>query len=155
MIDVEAFYTRYSPMVLRRCRRLLRDEHLALDAMQETFMQVLRNKSTLQEIAPSSLLFRIATNICLNRLRTVRRHPETPDETLLASVMDAVDNEHATSIRERLAKIFSGEEHSTLTMAVLHFVDGMTLEETAREMQMSVSGVRKRLGGLKLRAVQP
>ena len=30
-------------------------------------------------------------------------------------------------------------------MAVLHYVDGMTLEEVARHVGLSVSGVRKRL----------
>ena len=31
-LDVEALSLRYGPMVLRRCRRLLRDEDEALDA---------------------------------------------------------------------------------------------------------------------------
>jgi RNA polymerase sigma-70 factor (ECF subfamily) len=34
-------------------------------------------------------------------------------------------------------------------MAVLHHVDGMTLEQVARECGMSISGVRKRLRGLR------
>jgi RNA polymerase sigma-70 factor (ECF subfamily) len=34
-------------------------------------------------------------------------------------------------------------------MAVLHLVDGLTLEEVAAEMGLSVSGVRKRLRTLK------
>ena len=34
-------------------------------------------------------------------------------------------------------------------MAVLHYVDGLTLEEVAEETGMSVSGVRKRLRGLR------
>ena len=34
-------------------------------------------------------------------------------------------------------------------MAVLHYVDGMTLEQVAHECGMSVSGVRKRLRGLR------
>jgi len=34
-------------------------------------------------------------------------------------------------------------------MAVLHYVDGMTLEEVARETGYSVSGVRKRLRALR------
>jgi RNA polymerase sigma-70 factor (ECF subfamily) len=38
-------------------------------------------------------------------------------------------------------------------MAVLHYVDGMTLEQVARECGLSVSGVRKRLRAL--RAVPP
>jgi RNA polymerase sigma-70 factor (ECF subfamily) len=31
----------------------------------------------------------------------------------------------------------------------LHYVDGMTLEQVANEVSMSVSGVRKRLRGLR------
>ena len=34
-------------------------------------------------------------------------------------------------------------------MAILHYVDGLTLEETAKMMKMSVSGVRKRLALLR------
>jgi RNA polymerase sigma-70 factor (ECF subfamily) len=34
-------------------------------------------------------------------------------------------------------------------MAVLHYLDGMTLEQVARECRMSISGVRKRLRALR------
>jgi RNA polymerase sigma-70 factor (ECF subfamily) len=37
-------------------------------------------------------------------------------------------------------------------MAMLHYVDGLTLEETAARSGLSVSGVRKRLAGLKARS---
>ncbi len=40
-------------------------------------------------------------------------------------------------------------------MAVMHWVDGMTHEEVAREFGMSVSGVRKRLRQLQARIRQP
>ena len=44
-----------------------------------------------------------------------------------------------------LDRIFAREQASTRTMAVLHLLDGMTLQEVANEVGMSVSGVRKRL----------
>ena len=62
-VDVEQFYRKYGPMVLRRCRSLLRDEDAALDAMQDVFVQVLRKQEALHDTAPSSLLYRIATNV--------------------------------------------------------------------------------------------
>ncbi len=61
-LDVDALYRAYAPMVLRRCRRLLKDEQLALDAMQDTFVQLLRHEKKLEQVAASSLLYRIATN---------------------------------------------------------------------------------------------
>ena len=53
--------------------------------------------------------------------------------------------------RGLLAKIFSKEQESTRTIATLHYVDGMTLEETAETVGLSVSGVRKRLRTLQAR----
>jgi RNA polymerase sigma-70 factor, ECF subfamily len=40
---------------------------------------------------------------------------------------------------------------STRVMAVLHYLDGLTLEEVSAEVGLSVSGVRKRLRGLQER----
>jgi AcrR family transcriptional regulator len=52
-----------------------------------------------------------------------------------------------------LDRLFRRHPESTRTMAVLHHVDGMTLEQVARECGMSVSGVRKRLRD-RLRALE-
>jgi len=51
--------------------------------------------------------------------------------------------------RRVLKRLFGLHEESTRPMAVLHLLDGMTLEEVAAEVGMSVSGVRKRLRGLR------
>ncbi len=55
-LDVESLYKKYGPMVLRRCRSLLLDEEQALDAMQETFVKLIRYRERLTEKAPSSML---------------------------------------------------------------------------------------------------
>lgn len=148
-VQAETLYRKYGPMVLRRCRQLLRDEHVAQDAMHDVFVKVLQNEARLDARAPSSLLFRIATNVCLNRLRTEKRHPETRDDELLMQIASAEDAGAKSEARSFLTRLFSREQESTQTMAVLRWVDGMTLEEVAREVGMSVSGVRKRLRGLR------
>ena len=50
-----------------------------------------------------------------------------------------------------LDRLFGREPVTTRTMAVLHYVDGLTYEEVARETRLSVSGVRKRLRRLRQR----
>lgn len=149
MADVDQLYRTYGPMVLRRCRTLLRDEELALDAMQEVFVQVLRRGDTFQVDAPSSLLWTIATNTCLNRIRSARRRPETPDQDLLMRIAAAPDVDGRWVAASVLDRLFAREQHSTRTMAVLHLLDGMTLEQVATETGLSVSGVRKRLRTLR------
>ena len=148
-IDVDQAYRRYGPMVLRRCRRLLRTEEEAADAMQDVFVQLLRHQERLDEAAPSSLLFRIATNVCLNRIRSKKRRPEDASDELLLRIATADDPAERAQSRSFLDRIFSRQQPSSRTIAVLHLLDGMTLEEVAREVGMSVSGVRKRLRLLK------
>lgn len=150
-LDVEGLYRRYGPMVLRRCRRLLQNEDKALDAMQDTFVAVLRHEKRLTAAAPSSLLYRIATNTCLNILRSERRKPQLSGDEMLLNIAAADDPEATVLNRHTIDRIFRNEKPSTRVMAVLHYVDGMTLEEVAREVGLSVSGVRKRLRTLKAR----
>lgn len=149
--DVEALYRRYGPMVLRRCRFLLRDEHQAVDAMQDVFVNVLRNRDGLTGEAPSALLHKVATNVCLNRMRSARRKPQDSDEELLLRIAALDDLEEKTAAQRLLERLFGNEPASSRTIAVLHLVDGMTLEETAAQVGLSVSGVRKRLRTLKAR----
>lgn len=152
MLDVEALYRKYGPMVLRRCRSLLRDEEKACDAMQESFVRLLRRKDSLSGEAPSSLLYCIATNVCLNVLRAEKRRPTLPGGELLEGIAGSDDPAALGDARHLIDGIFEGEAASTRTMAVLHYVDGLTLEETAARVGLSVSGLRKRLRGLRERS---
>jgi len=117
--------------------------------MQDVFVQLLRHQDRLGDGAPSSLLYRMATNVCLNRLRSKRRRPEDPDLDLVLRIAKTTGEEERQVSRGLLSRIFGGEKESTQAIAVMHLLDGMTLEEVAREVGMSVSGVRKRLRTLK------
>ena len=144
-LDINQLYRRYGSMVFRRCRQLLKDEGEAKDAMQDTFVKLIQAQETLDQEFPSSLLYRIATHASLNRIRTRKRHPEDRDEQLLFNIADESDLENAFFAGSFLSRLFGQGEESTRVMAVLHFVDGLTLEEVAEECGLSVSGVRKRL----------
>ncbi len=151
-IDVSDYYQRYGPMVLRRCRQLLKEQTKAEDAMHDVFVELLRREGQLHEQAPSSLLYRIATNVSLNRLRSERRRPVTSDDSLLDRIAALGDGEGEGSVsaaRQLLGRLFGSEPESTRVIAVLHLQDGLTLEQVAEEVQMSVSGVRKRLRRLR------
>jgi RNA polymerase sigma factor (sigma-70 family) len=142
-------------MVLRRCQKLLRSDAQAQDAMQDVFVAVLSHEERLDQRAPAGLLLRIATNVCLNRLRAVRRRPESPGEDLLMRIAGSAP-EGQILARGVLGRLFGDGPlaASTQTIAVMHLVDGMTLEEVAAEAGLSVSGVRKRLRTLRSRLVE-
>lgn len=151
-LDVEQLYRKYGPMVLRRCRQLLRDEHAAQDALHDVFVSALDKSERLRQEYPSSLLYTMATNHCLNRLRERARRPVEPDERVLLDIASHDEGHDGFVWRNLLDRLFGREQASTRVMAVLHYLDGFTLEQVAAETGLSVSGVRKRLRGLRERA---
>lgn len=143
-------YETYAPMVYRRCRAMLKDDAEAKDLMQNVFLRVYERMDSLDLSQPSSLFWNTATRLCLNRIRDLNRRGLNVDSSeLLLNIACAEDD--GLEARSVLSRIFSREQESTRTMAVLHYVDGMTLEETAETVGLSVSGVRKRLRSLQAR----
>jgi len=144
-VDVDTWYRSYGPMVLRRCRTLLKNEEEAVEAMQDTFVQVIRYSDRLDGRAPSSLLYRIATNVCFNRIRSRTRRPEDPVGEKLVAIARVAMPEQRSVARELLDQVFGGQPDSTATIAVMHLLEGHTHQEVADAVGLSVSGVRKRL----------
>ncbi len=128
---------------------MLKDEERARDAMHDVFVRLMKYEHQLKDTYPSSLLYTMATNICLNIIRSRKLEPDTGVDERLLDIAKSKEPEAGGGARLLLQKLFKKEQASTRTMAVLHYLDGMTLEETAREVKLSVSGVRKRLRNLR------
>lgn|SRR5574344_227159 len=158
VVTIESFdslYREYGPMVLRRCRFLLKDEEKAVDAMQDVFVRIIEYRVKLSSVC-SSLFYTTASHVCLNKIRSdnIRRGPAFDDVAELIKDNAAEMQEDIVDTKMLLDTIFEGTKDKTREMAELHYVDGYTLEETAQKMHMSVSGVRKRLDLLKKKAVE-
>lgn len=154
ILDRMAFsklYEAYAPMVFRRCVFLLKDDSEAKDMVQNVFLRVYERVESLDLSQPSSLLWNTATRLCLNRIRDKKRRGLDVDSSELLLTIACAEEDDGREAGGILARIFSKEQESTRTIATLHYVDGMTLEETAETVGLSVSGVRKRLRTLQAR----
>jgi len=152
-IDVAAWYEKYAPMVIRRCRRILGNGDDALDAVHDVFVNLLRAQPQLHGRFPSSLLYTMATNICLNRLK--KRKRESPQDIsaegapLFLSVDEGFDQVEAELILEAILK---DESEMNRAICFMYHADGMTLKEIGEAVGLSVTGVYKRLEAFKSRA---
>ena len=148
--DFDALYRQYGPMVLRRCRTLLKNEDKALDAMQDVFVRLIERKEKISKVC-SSFLYTTATNVCLNKIRAdkLRSGPEFDVVAELIEDTNSAAGEERIESSIVLECIFSERDTKDRQIAILHYLDGYTLEETAAAMKMSISGVRKRLEKLK------
>ena len=155
MEDFSALYEKYGPMVLRRCRYILKDEEKALDAMQDVFVRILEKETQITSVC-SSLFYTVATRVCLNKIRSDKLRSGPQIDNLLTEIADnaTANHEEVTNTSLLLDQIFATSKPDTREMAILHYLDGYTLEETAKKMTMSVSGVRKRLRLLREKALE-
>jgi RNA polymerase sigma-70 factor (ECF subfamily) len=153
-------------MVFRRCSSLLKNEDEAMDAVQDVFVNLLRYKKNLHGQFMSSLLYTMATNICLNILRQRKRQGVMSDSRTLSLSMfnQGVDDKPVIepgSFDPEFEKventmlmdvIFQDESETTRTICFLYHCDNMTLQEVADITGMSISGVRKKLLAFSARA---
>ena len=152
-IDVAAWYEKYGPMVIRRCRKILGNGEDALDAVHDVFINLLKGETRLHGQYPSSLLYTMATNVCLNRLRKKKRESlmdfSGEGEALFFSADEGFDQVDAELILEWIMK---DESEMNRAICFMYHADGMTLGEIGEAVGLSVSGVRKRLEAFKSRA---
>ena len=87
----EELYRRHAPRVLGLARRMVTSAEDAEDAVQDVFLAVFRKLNTFRgESSLSTWLYRLAMNVCLDRLRS-RGHRER-------KVTDAYDTEDADHV---------------------------------------------------------
>jgi RNA polymerase sigma-70 factor (ECF subfamily) len=166
-INVAAWYEKYGPMVIRRCRKILGNSEDALDAVHDVFVNLLQAQPRLHGQYPSSLLYTMATNICLNRLRKNKREvahsaavnwqrgdgspPDysSSDEALFSCVDEGFDQVDAKLLMEVILK---DESEMNRAICFMYHADGMTLREVGEAVGLSIAGVKKRLDAFKVRA---
>jgi len=151
-IDIEDCYNKYAPMVFRRCMTMLGNEDDALDAAQDVFVNLLRYRKRLHGKFPSSLLYTIATNTCLNRIR--RRKFQEKDFGDHHDSESAVHDHEFEKIENGMMMdiILQNETETTRSILFMYHGDGMTLREISQLTGLSVSGVRKRILSFNARA---
>jgi len=140
---VDQLYRAYGPAVLRRARAILRDEEQARDVMQEAFIQAMEAGGRFRgDASPMTWMYRITTNLCLNRIRDHGRRSRLLEENAKA---DEAAPAAAPDDRLTLAAILRGVPEHLREIAVYHYVDHMSHDEIARIIGTSRRTIGNRL----------
>lgn len=116
---VASLVEEYSAALYRVAYSVTRNAAEAEDAVQETFLRVLRHEDQLSELRnPRVWLVRITWNIVLDRKRRAKTHPETDDLTEIARLLPS----GGASADERVIAI---EQHAR----VLAMIDRLPAKE--------------------------
>ena len=140
--------------LLRKAQQLLRryiaamtkDEHVASEVLQEVLIIIYRRIGTLREpraFAPWAR--RVAARQVFRSLRanaTDRRFVDELPET--AAAPDA-ENDSADDLRERLPVLLTRISPASRAVLVMHYLEGLSIDETAAILDISVGTAKSRL----------
>jgi RNA polymerase sigma-70 factor, ECF subfamily len=153
---VEAMAAQHMVMVFRIAWSILRNHHDAEDAVQETFLKVLKFRDRLDEIEnPKTWLARIAWTTALDRrsrrrvIPDMRANQEVADEELLARLPDATlpleQRLAAQEMQQLLERLIAGLPDDLRQPLELSTVQELNSTEIAEVMKIPAQSVRTRL----------
>lgn len=143
--DEEAFselYRSYRDWVYGLAWRFLKDEGLAQDVVQETFVYLIKKLPTLElTVRLTTFLYPVVKNLSLNLLRV--RRPHDPGELLL---LEAPESERSSSSRlDDLRCVMEVLPIEQAEVLMMRFIEDMPLAEIAHALDIPVGTVKSRL----------
>jgi RNA polymerase sigma-70 factor, ECF subfamily len=158
--DIAAFeelVKRYDRKVFRIAQHLLQNREDAQDAVQEAFLRAFQHLGQFQESAKfSTWLIRIAMNQSLMMLRKRRAAKEisndynfqSEEDNIPLEVVDWAPNPEelyrTSELREILRKTLQELSMGLRMVFVLRDIEGLSLEQTAEVLDLSVTAVKAR-----------
>ena len=145
-ILIESLFKKYSNVLYHRCYSLLNDKAEAEDALQDTFINAYKSLNSFKlENSYLSWLFKIATNVCFNYLRTKKRKgfdKVKEADNLAEPINNSNGNIH---IRQILENLTSKLDEKNVYVFIAYYHDGMKQHEIAEHLGISRRAVVKRL----------
>jgi RNA polymerase sigma factor (sigma-70 family) len=140
----------HRPMVIRVCRRLLRNNEDAEDAAQDVILRLYEKLDQLDQDAPlAPWLYRMTVNVCFDLIR--KRRPQEPFEQQ-QFVYESVERSLIVRERTRAVEIalerLPVKERSAL---VLREVEGLSTREVAEALGSTEATVRSQIYQARLR----
>ncbi len=153
---VTDLYRRFGPVVYDRARSLLNDKEEAWEVTQETFVVFVEKYERVEKDSEAfALLYRIATNLAMTRLRERMHRSKRLAQGFAAEMSQGAANEDEVRRVENVQELVlltRGESHQSMTVAVLHFVDDCTVTEVGDALDLSRKTVNRLLNRFVARA---
>jgi RNA polymerase sigma-70 factor (ECF subfamily) len=147
-------YRQKGVLVLRRCKTILHEKAEAEDVLQEVFIRLMRyGQFEKAEEVPLAWLYRTAERCCFDRIKKIMREPAGISEEKLDSLeVPGVEARHQAS--EMIVRFLHKLDDKMKTVALMHYLDGMTQEQIAAELGWSRRTVGTKIKFLKKRAAK-
>lgn len=147
--EVEELFRRYGSLVDRRARAILSDEEEARDVLLDVFVRVVKNMEQFRrEASPTTWLYRITTNLCLNRVRDRTRQ----GDKLAEQSTNPPPPVEGSSDRIYVMRILLELPTELAEIALYYHVDGMSQQEIADLLGIPQRTLSSRISTLESKA---
>ncbi len=164
--DLDAFnelILKYQDLLYRIANRILSDEEMAADAVQEAFLSAFRNIASFKGGELRGWLARITVNACYDQLRHQRRRPaeslrlmdedgtEIDSNDWLADSSFSVETQlEYSELKDTIHNALDTLPEHFRTILVLVDVEGLSYEEAAEALHVPIGTVKSRLARARL-----
>jgi RNA polymerase sigma-70 factor (ECF subfamily) len=147
----DAIYRRYGPRVTSVCRRMLGDPDDVQEASQEAFLRVYQTLGTFNgRYQLGAWISRIATNVCLDRIRARSRKPSqaTPWEVLDLEVASGHEHEDPEEFHlrrtegRRVRRVLASLPPMHRAAIVLRDFEGLSYADVANALDITECQVK-------------
>lgn len=147
----------FTPRLFPYILKITKDEHLARELLQETFVRLWMKRTDLHEVLrPASWLFRVAANICLSYLRTQALHNQLQDKVIQSMPPPAypvIEQVERKDFELLVAKAVQSLPPKRKEVYKLSREKGLSHQQIADQLGLSVNTVKNQLG-IALRSIQ-
>ena len=143
----ESLFARLAPRVHGFFLRSFRNEAIADDLLQQTFMKLHRARARYRpELKLAPWVFAIAARVRIDELRRRLRLPEDAGEDAIARADEQIrpDPPPGSDLRDAVRAALDGLPESQRTVIHLHRYEGMTFAEIARVLDTTEGAVKLR-----------
>ena len=157
--DVDLGYRRFGEAVRHRARRTLRDDALADDVVQETFLRAHRSKDGFRGGSALSWLFTIADRVTIDFIKKRGVMIADDDAQLALAAIDAdaargaapsqasrpMDQQERLLRDEVVARALACADNDTAIILLHRYVDELSTDDISRRTGHSERTIRRRL----------
>ncbi len=141
---------RYEAMVYATSIRIVGDRHEAEEVCQDTFLKVHQKLSTFEGRSSfKTWLFRINYNLCISRRRKLAKknlHTEFEEDAVSGDAVNSFNaDQKRAATKESVDVTLSNLSESDKEILTLRFITGLSLNEIADVLDLSLSAAKMRL----------
>ena len=137
---------RYEPVVYNLSFKYLRNQEVAEEVTQETFLKVYAQLERLRDATQlKSWVLRIASNLCTDLFRKQSRRTELKTQYQSEEMLQATTEEAADPRMEALKECMSILANRDQELIMLHYFSELTVKDLAEQLKLGVSAIKMRL----------